>query len=146
VREISAKYQADLVAKRVAETPVERQNVYHRDELVLFQRDPDQPLPTKLSIHFTGPYAVLTHRNNNVQIQHLATGVVLEVHVERLKYYWGDRVEGYDAALRDADQYVVTDILYWRGETKKRSDMWFYVQYADGDILWMPWSKDLESC
>jgi hypothetical protein len=81
-----------------------------------------------------------------VQIRHLATHEIKEVHVERLKMYYGNRNAAYDASLTDADQFVVDEILAWRGTVKERSYMWFKVKYADGDVIWIPWSKDLETC
>ena len=44
IRSISAAFQADLIAKRLAATP--------EGDLVLFRLNPEQPLPTKLSAPF----------------------------------------------------------------------------------------------
>ena len=59
LREVSSKHQREIVAKRTAETPADKQNVYQPGELVLWQQVVDGPLPTKLSPHFTGPYKVI---------------------------------------------------------------------------------------
>ena len=142
VRSISSEYQAKLVKERLEQTPEKRRNVYHPGELVLLQRDPSQHLPTKLSMHFTGPWEVIKHESNAVEIRHIATHEIKNVHITRLKMYHGDRAAGYETALRDADQYVVIEILAWRGTVTERSCMWFKVYYADGDILWQEWSRE----
>ena len=142
---ISSEYQAKLVKERVKQTPEERRNVYHPGELVLLQRDPSQHLPTKLSMHFTGPWEVIKHESNAVEIRHIATHEIRNVHVTRLKMYHGGRAAGYKTALRDADQYVVVEILAWRGTVTERSCLWVKVHYADGDILWQEWSRDLDN-
>ena len=80
-----------------------------------------------------------------MEIRHIATHEIKNVHVTRLKMYHGDRAAGYETALRDADQYVVIEILAWRGTVTERSCMWFKVHYADGDILWQEWSRDLDN-
>ena len=65
-------------------------------------------------------------------------------HITRLKLFHGTEDEGYKAALLDADQHVVKQILRWKGDPLKRTHMEFQVEFEDGDILWLPYSKDLD--
>ena len=65
------------------------------------------------------------------------------LHVTRLKLFVGTQEEAYKAALLDADQFVIERIHYWRGD--KRSEMFFYVEFDDGDKVLLPYSKDLRA-
>ena len=47
--------------------------------------------------------------------------------------------------MLDADQFVICKIHYWRGDPAKRSGMFFYVEFDDGDKILLPYSKDLSS-
>ena len=144
IRAISAKFQAELIAERLAATPPETQNTFQEGDLVLFRLNPDQPLPTKLSSPFLGPYRVIQQRKNDVECRHLVMGTVKWFHVTRLKMFHGSEEDGYKAALLDADQHVIRRILRWKGDPMKRTTMEFKVEFDDDDILWLPYTKDLD--
>jgi hypothetical protein len=144
IREASTKFQANLIAERLAVTPEERQNVFQSGDLVLFQLNPENHLPTKLSSPFLGPYRVLQQRTNNVECKHLVMGNIRWFHITRLKLFHGTEEEGFKAALLDADQHVVRKILRWKGDPMKRTTMSFKVEFEDNDVLWLPYSKDLD--
>ena len=72
-------------------------------------------------------------------------GNIKILHVTRLKLFVGSREEAYKAALLDADQFVIRKIHYWRGNPEKRSEMFFFVEFDDGDKILLPYSKDLSS-
>ena len=76
----------------------------------------------------------------------MATGEVKYFHVTRVKMFHGSKEEGRQAAMLDADQYVVRRILAWKGSPTERSYMWFKVEYEDGDILWQEFTQDLFAC
>ena len=137
IRSISSQFQAKLIAERLAVTPEERQNVFQAGDLVLFQLNPDNHLPTKLSSPFLGPYRVLQQQTNNVECKHLVMGNIRWIHVTRLKL-------GYKVALLDADQHVIRKILSWKGNPMKRTSMCFKIEFDDDDVLWIPYSKDLD--
>ena len=75
----------------------------------------------------------------------MVTGNIRVLHVTRLKLFTGSREEAYKAALLDADQFVIRKIHYWRGNPEKRSEMFFFVEFDDGDKVLLPYSKDLSS-
>ena len=133
VRAVSAKFQQELVQERTKDTPEEFQNKYQAGDFVLFQRDPNVPRPTKLSSPYTGPYEVIQQRKNDVECRHVVMGNIKVLHVTRLKLFTGSREEAYQAALLDADQFVIRKIHYWRGNPEKRSEMFFWVEFDDGD-------------
>jgi len=58
--------------------------------------------------------------------------------------FHGTEDDGYQTALLDADQHVIRQILHWKGDPMKRTTMEFQVEFEDGDILWIPYSKDLD--
>jgi hypothetical protein len=58
--------------------------------------------------------------------------------------FYGTRSEGVEMAMLDADRYMVSKILAWRGTVKERAFMWFFVEFADGEQKWLPWSRDLD--
>jgi hypothetical protein len=145
VRGISQQFQAELIAKRLAETPPERQNMYQPGDLVLFQLDPSKPRPTKLTPTFLGPYRVIGQVKNDVHCRHVVTEVVKVLHVERLKIYSGSEEEAYKAAMVDYDQYLVSHVNGYRGDPLHRSTLEFEVVFADGDVLWLPFRPDLAS-
>ena len=144
IRSISSQFQAKLIAERLAITPEDRQNVFQPGDLVLFQLNPDNHLPTKLSSPFLGPYRVLQQQTNNVECKHLVMGNIRWIHVTRLKLFHGSKEEGYKVALLDADQHVIRRILLWRGNPLKRTSMSFKIEFEDNDVLWVPYSKDLD--
>jgi hypothetical protein len=144
IRAVSGKFQAELISQRLAATPEDTQNVFQPGDLVLFQLNPDNSLSTKLSSPFLGPYRVIQQRKNDVECKHLVMGTIKWFHVTRVKMFHGSEDDGYRAALLDADQHVIRQILRWKGDPMKRTTMEFKVEFADGDIIWVPYSKDLD--
>jgi hypothetical protein len=131
--------------KRVSSTNPATQNIYQPGDLVLFDiRGPQKDfLPTKLTAPFKGPYEVLKHYKNDVTCRHLNTGIVQLFHVDRLKPYFGTLDSAKDLAQADGFQHVIVDITAHRGDPMSRKKMDFYIQYAEGPPLWVPWSTDL---
>ena len=62
-------------------------------------------------------------------------GNVTHLHVTRLKLFVDTREDAYKVALLDADQFVIYKIHYWRGDPNKRSEMFFYTEFTDGDCV-----------
>ena len=113
-------------------------------DLVLVQRDLDKPLPSKLSLPFIGPHEVLGHEGNTVRCRHLATHQVTDYPVTRVKIFHGTLEDAKKAAEEDYDQSQVKAITAWKGDPRLKTSMSFRVEFADGDIIWLPYSKDLD--
>ena len=83
------------MVERTQDTPEHLQNCFQKGDLVLFQRSPDAPLPTKLSSPYTGPYEVIQQRKNDVECRHLVKRNIKVLHVTRLKLLLGTRDKAY---------------------------------------------------
>ena len=145
VRSKSRLYQEKLAAERVATTPLDKQNVYHEGELILWQRDPTKPLPNKLAPHFKGPYKVIRHTKNDVECRHLVMKNVCIFDVSRVKMFHGSEKDGYEAAKIDADQANIVAIYNWRNSPTERKFMDFLIEFEDRSPEWIPWSPDLDA-
>ena len=64
--------------------------------------------------------------------------------VARLKIFHGNREEGKIVAAAEVDQSQVKAITAWRGDPLVRTTMEFRVEFADGDVVWLPYSTDLD--
>jgi hypothetical protein len=78
--------------------------------------------------------------------RHLNTGVVQLFHVDHLKPYFGTLASAKELAQADGFQHVIVEITAHRGDPMSRKKMDFYIQYAEGPPLWVPWSTDLFQC
>ena len=116
-------------------------NRFQAGDLVLFDAGP-KPKP-KLSSRFRGPFEVIAHERNDVEVRDLIDGAVKRFSSEDLELFNGTRESAYEAALRDRDQYVVSRIVSYSGDSSKRTSMRFKVEFADGEIVDLPWSYDL---
>jgi len=141
--EISKKHQDKLVEERTKSTPPEEQNQYQPGDLVLWQRDPDKPLPSKLSPKFVGPFIVLDQYKNDVSCRNVLHGYVETFHVSRLKIFHGDLEAAKKVAMLDNDQYMVKQLLAYVGDPNVRTSVTFKVEFEDGTIQWLKYSKDL---
>ena len=142
--ELSRKAHLEVIAKRRTPVTEATQNVYMPGDLVLVQRDVDKPLPTKLSLPFVGPHEVLRHEGNTVKCRHLATHQVSDYPVTRVKIFHGSLEDAKKAAEEDYDQSQVKAITAWKGDPMVKTTMSFRVEFADGDVVWLPYSKDLD--
>jgi hypothetical protein len=143
IRSVSAEHMSKIADDRQAVTPAHRQNQYKPDELVLFQRDPEKPLPTKLTPHFAGPYRVIQQYKNDVKCKHLSTMKVETFFVSNLKLFHGSLEAAKEAAMLDADHYLVREVKAWKGDRDRRTSMKFLVEYADDDKVWVRYSTDI---
>ena len=142
--DISKRHQTEIVARRAAKSVTsDKQNKFQPGDLVLFQLNPDNPLPTKLTPKFQGPYEVIEQHKNDVRCRHIILGDVREFHVTRLKLFTGSREDAVRVAMVDNDQYTIVRFKAYRGDPLVRTTMEFEVQFADGSLVWLPWSKDL---
>ena len=147
IRQISSEYQRQLVEERTRATPPEQQNTYQPGDIVIWARDKSKPRPHKLDAHYTGPWEVIQQTRNVVVCQHLADpSRRVPLFVDRLNLHLGTREAALEAARRDLDQYVVTAVKAWKGNPKARKEMKFWVEYEDGDAMWVSWKADLVAC
>jgi hypothetical protein len=141
--DISKKHQQSIIDKRTLGTPHELQNIYQPGDLVLFQRNPSQLLPSKLSPKFIGPYEVIDQTKNDVRCRHVIMGNVQVFHVTRVKLFHGTMEEAKRVAMLDHDQYTINRFVAYRGDPLVRTTMEFEVLFEDKSLVWLPWSKDL---
>lgn len=141
--DISKRHQQKLVQERTNKTSEETQAKFQPGDLVLFQRNPSEMLPSKLSPKFIGPYSVLEQHKNDVKCQHVVMGSVQVFHVSRLKLFLGTFDEAKKVAMIDHDQFQIDRFIAYRGEPLVRTTVEFEVLFQDGTKVWLPWSKDL---
>ena len=142
--ELSRQSHLEVIAQRRTPTTEATQNVFMPGDLVLVQQDVDKALPSKLSLPFTGPHEVLRQKGNDVQCLHLATHQVTEYPVTRVKIFHGTLEEAKRSAEEDYDQSQVRAITAWKGNPLVKTTMSFRVEFADGDVIWLLYSQDLD--
>jgi hypothetical protein len=144
IREISYKYQQDLVIKRDNSTSLPSTlNKYKPGDFVFFLYSVLGFYEFKLDTKYLGPYEVITHIKNDVTVRNLISSAISVFHVERLKLFFGSAEAAYDAALRDSDQYVIDSFITYKGDPLVRTSIHFYILFADGCYHWKEWNKEL---
>jgi len=149
LRQRTLEFQQELKRERERENvDAERVNQYQPGDFVLMDKlhDPCKFRSSKLDSRYAGPYEVLRHVGNCVEVRHVNMGFVTKFPVERLTIFVGSRDEALKLAMEDVNQFEVDEILAWRGDPSLRTTMEFEVKFKDGDIMWKPWDLDLSSC
>lgn len=143
LQDTSLQFQRTLAEDRMQVNNRKFQQVFQVGDRVLHRHDPTQPLPTKLSTPFSGPYEVLHQYKNDVTCKHMCQGTTHTFHVTNLKIFHGDRESAEQAAQWDHDQFKVDNILSYRGDPFKRSQIEFLVRFEDGSEIWKQWCIDI---
>lgn len=145
VREITATYQRNLIAKRTKHNPSQHsQRQYVPGDLVLYDELHDGKWRRhKLQSRLSGPFEVLSHNKNDVECRHLIMKNIRFLRVDRLTLYSGGRIEAEQLAKEDADQYSIIQISAYRGNPAKRNSMEFEITFEDGETKWRAYDRDL---
>ena len=118
-------------------------NNYQVGDLVLRKVEKMVDRASKLTPTFLGPYEVVQVYKADIQCRHLVTGAISTFHMSKLKPCFSEREEAYAAAMVDYNQYQVKRIRSYRGDPDLRTSMSFEVEFEDGSMEWLPFSKDL---
>jgi hypothetical protein len=148
VRAAAAKTQAGLRDKRLALNDGKVQTLFQKGEYVLRSVSTSftkNARTAKLDMLWHGPYIVQSQYANDVTAIHMSTGKTYVFHVTELKLFIGDEQSAQLAADKDAQQYSVLKIAAYNGNVMKTSTLYFQIHYSDGDILWIPYTKDLDA-
>jgi hypothetical protein len=105
----------------------------------------DRP-PTKFHTPWKGPMRVIASKKNTYTLQDLVTNKEYEYHVTQLKTFQYDRNETdpVDIARKEAQEFVVDQVLQHRGDPKKRSTLEFLIKwegYDESNNSWEPWAN-----
>jgi hypothetical protein len=149
VKELAYKHRDIVLSKRAASAvPPDKQNQFKPGDFILFDR---HVAPEKLAFRYEGPYEVIGQNKNDVECRHLALRFIKKFHVDRCGLFAGSRDEAFAMACLDRDQFAIAKITGYRGDPIQRkqdgvmgrSGMEFRVLFADNDVRWLPYGKDL---
>jgi hypothetical protein len=141
VRELCYKHKSKVIEGRLPDSP--SHNKFSPGDLVLLHVE--KPRATKLSPVYAGPFEVIRHYQNDVTCKHLVLHYVEKFHVSKLGMFHGTAEDAFKMALLDRDQHVVLHIDAHRGVPSHRTGMEFGTRFADGDYIWLPYSKDIST-
>jgi hypothetical protein len=142
IRNAAKAVQEKVQLGRKREDPL---NTYVTGDYILFDEKSTGGVTSKLKPRYSGPYLITSVYKSDITCSHIVTGKQRVVHIDNVKPYFGSKEEAYKAAKVDDDQYEIVSILDYRGDPLKRSSMEFLVRFEDGEELWIPFKKDLES-
>ena len=138
VRASSAEYQNELIEKR--KLPSQRRGDHPKfleGELVIVI--PERAVNTEsLMSRHKGPYVVVNQRRNDVTLRHInGREEDFEENVTRLRL-WSSREDDEDIRMTNSDnrESVIVDVLAYKGDIYRRTDMYFYVKFDDGSTHW----------
>jgi hypothetical protein len=137
-----AVYYAEVLAKQ----PALSNNYFAAGDFVFLRLD--TPFrKDKLSSRNKGPYKVVSQDigSDIVHVVDLVTGDAQRFTQAHLYPFFGSLDEAQRMARLDEDQFVITRVAAHKGDVLARSTMYFSVVFEDGDIQWIPFSRDLAS-
>ena len=144
--EASIEYQKKLHDKRVAATPLHLANQYQPGDYVLRLREIPINNNKLQRLKYRGPYKVLKQEGNRVSVIHCSNNKEDVFPVEKLVIFDNSRNEAFKVAQLDEDEYLVVDIVGYKGVPMKRSTMSFLVKFEDEvEPIWVDYSADLAS-
>ena len=102
--------------------------------------------PTKFHTPWKGPMRVVGSKKGKYTLQDLVTNKEYEYHITQLKSFQYDKNETdpTDIARKEAQEFVVDQVLQHRGNPKERGTLEFLVKwtgYDDSANTWEPWSN-----
>jgi hypothetical protein len=97
IRDISDDWQLALVKRR--DNCKDTLNKYQPGDFVLFLYDEQNNRDNKLDVLYLGPYIVISHIRNEVNVRNLITDAVSTYHSSRVKPFIGTYEEAKEAAL-----------------------------------------------
>jgi hypothetical protein len=142
VRAVAKSIQEAAQLKRV---PTVTLNSYAVGDYVLFDEASKGFRDQKLRPRYSGPYLVLSVHKADITCSHMVTAKQKVFHMDNLKPFMGSTMDAYNAAKADDDQYVILEILDYRGEPEKRSDMEFLIVFEGNEKIWLRYNADLVS-
>ena len=143
IRELSRVAQNELVEKRRAKDAPPAH--YEHGDFVLWnpRETPCDYLESKLSVNWKGPYEVIGHLKNDVTCRHIVHHTLHQLHLDRLKPFFGTYEQALSMAQLDNNQFVVASINFFIGNPHKRKSLSFNVTFCDGDVRDKPYDADL---
>ena len=138
VRSSSARYQQALCEKR--KSPAQRAGKHPQfieGELVIVVENKNLNSES-LRTRNKGPYEVVRQRKNDVTLRFInGRDEEFDENVSRLRLWSSrDHEEDVRMANSDHDENVVIEVLAYKGDIYRRTDMYFYVRYDDGTEKW----------
>jgi len=99
--------------------------------------------PHKLSMLNEGPYIVLDSEESKYKIKNLATNVIKEVHISRLRPYMVDNrmLQPDIVANKDYQYSNIEKIIKHKGNPKRKTGMSFLVKWSGFDSSNNTWEK-----
>ena len=142
IREAAKKVQELEQRKRNKDAVL---NTYVAGDYVLFDEASRGFREQKLKPRYSGPYLVISVCKADISCKHIVTGKEKVFHMEHLKPFIGSLKDAFDAAKSDDDQYVIVEIIDYRGDPDNRSNMEFLIHFEDDEIVWLRYNADLSS-
>ena len=101
--------------------------------------------PTKFHTPWKGPMRVVGSKKSTYTLQDLVTNKEHEYHITQLKAFQYDKTETdpTDIARKEAQEFLVDQVLEHRGNPKERNSLEFLIQwtgYDESANTWEPWS------
>lgn len=142
--QVSRDFQDSVIRKYLASSP-DNPDSFQVGDLVVVSY-PERP-PSKISVRWKGPYAIVAARSRTYSCQDPVTLRVSDYDIERLRLWKSsDSTMPLDEVrLRDDCTYVVEAILAHRGDARQPSSLYFLVKWKnfdeEADNNWEPYSN-----
>ena len=107
LRDVAREYHDRQVARRTSSNLAVPMK-FNPGDLVLKLIDKENR-PNKLFANYEGPFEVVQHNENDVQVRSLITGVLSVLHSSTLKLFLGTRDEAYELAKTDLSNLRSTE-------------------------------------
>jgi hypothetical protein len=141
LKEASTAFQRSLNKDRGVNSEPEKHNKFAKGDFVMFDAG-SKPNP-KMSSRNKGPFRVIDHTKNDVQVRNLVTDAIVKCSSHDLTAFYGDEAGAYHAACHDNDQFVVKRVISYSGNCERRTEMSFLCEFEDGSIVDITWTRDL---
>ena len=140
LHEAASKYQKELTLSRKKNHSVSS-HLRVGDLVLRYVKKPFRD--AKLSCLNKGPYSVTAIKENSIDIQHLAFGNIISVHIEELSIFIGTKAEAEELATLDADHFFILAIIEYLGNVSDSNTLVFKVLYKDNEVAYLPYENGI---
>ena len=88
---------------------------------------------------------MVSQYKNDVTVRDLVSDAIHTYSLKHLEPFYCESEEiAKETAMRDQHQFLVKRVISYRGDSTKRTEMYFTLEFEDGDVRELPWSPDIQ--